>query len=119
MNIATKPNAPAGPANAGTFTVGSTLRHVLNMTVAGSIGLVAVFFVDFLTLLYISRLGDTNLTAAVGYASQMIFLLISVNIGSRLRSAPSFRGLLAPATARARSNWPRRVSCLRRSWRGR
>ncbi len=51
------------------------------MTAAGSAGLVAVFFVDFLTLLYISRLGDTNLTAAVGYASQMIFLLISVNIG--------------------------------------
>jgi putative MATE family efflux protein len=57
------------------------MRHVLNMTAAGSVGLVAVFFVDFLTLLYISRLGDTNLTAAVGYASQMIFLLISLNIG--------------------------------------
>ena len=65
----------------GAFTRGSTLRHVLVMTAAGSAGLVAVFFVDFLTLLYISRLGDTNLTAAVGYASQMIFLLISVNIG--------------------------------------
>ena len=65
----------------GLFTRGSTLRHVLVMTAAGSVGLVAVFFVDFLSLLYVSRLGDTNLTAAVGYASQMIFLLISVNIG--------------------------------------
>ena len=71
----------AGPSQAGAFTTGSTLRHVLVMTAAGSVGLVAVFFVDFLTLLYVSRLGDTNLTAAVGYASQMIFLLISVNIG--------------------------------------
>ena len=57
------------------------MRHVLVMTAAGSVGLIAVFFVDFLSLLYISRLGDTNLTAAVGYASQMIFLLVSVNIG--------------------------------------
>ncbi len=65
----------------GAFTVGSTLRHVLVMTATGSVGLVSVFFVDFLTLLYISRLGDTKLTAAVGYASQLTFLLISVNIG--------------------------------------
>ncbi len=65
----------------GAFTVGSTLRHVLVMTATGSVGLVAVFFVDFLTLLYVSRLGDTHLTAAVGYASQLMFLIISVNIG--------------------------------------
>ena len=98
MNIAAKPpvvperfstsavaplhDAPApNVREAGAFTVGSTLRHVLVMTSAGSVGLVAVFAVDLLTLLYISRLGDTNLTAAVGYASQMIFLLVSVNIG--------------------------------------
>lgn len=65
----------------GTFTVGSTLRHVLVMTATGAVGLVAVFMVEFLTLLYISRLGDTELTAAVGYASQVTFLLISINIG--------------------------------------
>ena len=70
-----------GAGQAGLFTTGSTMRHVLVMTAAGSVGLIAVFFVDFLSLLYISRLGDTNLTAAVGYASQMIFLLVSVNIG--------------------------------------
>ena len=88
MNIASRPPdaalatpAPVPARDFGAFTRGSTLRHVLVMTAAGSAGLVAVFFVDFLTLLYISRLGDTNLTAAVGYASQMIFLLISVNIG--------------------------------------
>lgn len=72
-------DAPVLPG--GAFTVGATMRHVLAMTAAGSVGLISVFFVDFLTLLYISRLGDTNLTAAVGYASQMSFLLISVNIG--------------------------------------
>ncbi len=65
----------------GAFTVGSTLRHVLVMTATGAAGLVAVFMVEFLTLLYISRLGDTNLTAAVGYASQITFFLISTNIG--------------------------------------
>lgn len=68
-------------AEPGAFTIGSPMRHVLVMTATGSAGLIAVFFVDFLTLLYISRLGDTKLTAAVGFASQMMFLLISINIG--------------------------------------
>jgi len=65
----------------GAFTIGSPLRHVLVMTATGSAGLVAVFMVEFLTLLYISRLRDDNLTAAVGYASQITFLLVSINIG--------------------------------------
>ena len=94
---------PGRPGQPGAFTVGSTLRHVMVMTAAGSVGLVAVFFVDFLTLLYISRLGDTNLTAAVGYASQMIFLLISVNIGLSIAiGALVSRALGAGDRARAR-----------------
>lgn len=102
MNIATKPE-PAAAATPGAFTIGSTMRHVLNMTAAGSVGLVAVFFVDFLTLLYVSRLGDTNLTAAVGYASQMVFLLISVNIGLSIAvGALVSRALGAGHRARAR-----------------
>ena len=75
------PPAPHPDLVPGAFTVGSTLRHVLVMTATGSAGLVAVFMVEFLTLLYISRLGDNNLTAAVGYASQITFLLVSMNIG--------------------------------------
>ena len=88
---------------AGAFTVGPILRHVLVMTATGSVGLISVFFVDLLTLLYISRLGDTNLTAAVGYASQMTFLLISVNIGLSIAiGALVSRAIGAGDRARAR-----------------
>jgi len=62
------------------FTQGSTLRHVLAMTASGSVGLVAIFVVDFLSLLYVSRLGDPVLTASVGFASQVLFFAMSVNI---------------------------------------
>ena len=87
----------------GAFTIGSTLHHVVVMTATGSVGLVSVFFVDFLTLLYISRLGDTNLTAAIGYASQLTFLLISVNIGLSIAiGALVSRALGAGDRARAR-----------------
>jgi putative MATE family efflux protein len=63
------------------FTEGSTMRHVAVMTATGAVGMMAIFVVDLLSLLYVSRLGDQALKAAVGYASQILFLSISVNIG--------------------------------------
>ncbi|MGE3247649.1 MAG: MATE family efflux transporter [Beijerinckiaceae bacterium] len=63
------------------FLEGSILRHVIVMTATGSAGLVAIFFVDLLTLIYISRLGDANMTAGIGIASQLSFLFISIQIG--------------------------------------
>ncbi|MBX9741055.1 MAG: MATE family efflux transporter [Beijerinckiaceae bacterium] len=69
------------PKPRAVFTEGSTLRHVLVMTATGSIGLVAIFAVDLLSLLYVSWLGDPKLTAAVGFATQIMFFLVSINIG--------------------------------------
>jgi putative MATE family efflux protein len=63
------------------FTQGSTMRHVIVMTATGSLGLMAVFVVELLTLLYIARLGDDSLTAGIGYAALLVFTATSVNIG--------------------------------------
>lgn len=57
------------------------MRHVINMTVTGSIGLIAVFMVDVLNLLYLSRLGQSEITAAIGYASTLLFFHTSIGIG--------------------------------------
>jgi putative MATE family efflux protein len=54
---------------------------VLVMTATGSIGLVAVFMVDLLSLIYVSWLGEPALTAGVGFAAQVLFFIISLNIG--------------------------------------
>ena len=63
------------------FITGSTMRHVISMTVTGSIGLIAVFFVDALNLLYISMLGKEELSASIGFASTLLFFTTSVAIG--------------------------------------
>jgi Na+-driven multidrug efflux pump len=63
------------------FIAGSTMRHVVVMTATGSIGLIAIFIVDLLSLLYISWLGDARLTAAVGFATIVLFLATSINVG--------------------------------------
>ena len=68
-------------AGTGRFVTGSILRHVVVMAATGSVGLMAIFVVDLLSLFYVSRLGDPNLTAAVGFAGIVQFFATAVNIG--------------------------------------
>ncbi len=63
------------------FTKGPVMRHIIELTVTGAIGLMAIFFVDFLSLLYISWLKDETLTAGVGFATTVLFFATSFNIG--------------------------------------
>ncbi len=80
-----RPSGGASPAPFGgegpRFVTGSTMRHVLVMTATGSVGLIAIFVVDLLSLLYISWLGDPRLTAGVGLATIVLFLTTSINVG--------------------------------------
>lgn len=63
------------------------MHHVVTMTFAGSVGLVAIFLVDFLSLFYISLLRDEQLTAGVGYATTMLFFTVSINVGLMIASS--------------------------------
>jgi putative MATE family efflux protein len=63
------------------FVTGSTMRHVLVMTGTGTAGLIAIFIVDLVSLLYISWLHDPSLTAGVGLATVMMFFSVSINVG--------------------------------------
>ncbi|GJE10985.1 MATE family efflux transporter [Methylobacterium longum] len=69
------------PVETGRFVTGSILRHVVVMAATGSVGLMAIFVVDLLSLFYVSKLGDPNLTAAVGFAAIVQFFATAVNIG--------------------------------------
>lgn len=73
-------NAPVAPSQAA-FVSGSTMRHVAVMTATGSVGLMAIFVVDLLSLLYVSRLGRPEATAGVGFATIVLYLMISINVG--------------------------------------
>jgi putative MATE family efflux protein len=100
-DIAPPPVAPAGPAPV--FVTGSTMRHVVVMTATASIGLMAIFLVDFLSLLYVSRLGRPEATAGVGFATIVLFFTVSINIGLMIAvSALVARALGARDRARAR-----------------
>lgn len=77
----TQPATTAERAAPARLVTGSTLHHVVSMTAAGSIGLVAVFAVDALNLFYITLLKQPELTAALGYATTLLFLATSMSIG--------------------------------------
>ncbi len=63
------------------FTQGNLFRHVSVMSLTSSIGLMAIFAVDLLDIVFISMLGRDELAAAAGYAGVIMFFASAVNIG--------------------------------------
>lgn len=75
------PPGRAAPAEVPRFTQGSILRHIAVMSATAGVGLMAIFIVDTLSLLYVSWLQDETKLAAVGFASLVLFFAMSFNIG--------------------------------------
>ena len=68
------------------FLTGSTMRHVVVMTLAGSAGLMFMFLVDFATLFWVGRAGGENWVAAAGFAFTIQFFAVSNAIGLMIAS---------------------------------
>ena len=71
---------PTPPAPAR-FVTGSLMRHIGVMAGTGAIGLIAIFAVDLINLLYVSMLGEQAIAAAVGFAGVVGFFHLSLYIG--------------------------------------
>ncbi|WP_375279786.1 MATE family efflux transporter [Pseudooctadecabacter sp.] len=63
------------------FLTGSLMRHITVMALTSSVGLMAVFLVDFIDMIFISMLGKAELAAAIGYAGAILFFTSSFGIG--------------------------------------
>ena len=84
----TTPNPSSAPAAANPkpspgprFVTGSLMRHIGVMAGTGAIGLIAIFAVDLINLLYVSMLGEQAIAAAVGFAGVVGFFHLSLYIG--------------------------------------
>ncbi|MEX0302429.1 MAG: MATE family efflux transporter, partial [Leisingera sp.] len=69
------------PEKKAVFLTGSLMGHVTRMSLTASIGLMAMFAVDFVDMAFIAMLGNDALAAAVGYAGTLLFFTNSINIG--------------------------------------
>jgi len=74
-------NKPSQNKTSAKFLTGNLMHHVSVMSLTSSIGLLMIFTVDFIDLLFISMLGNAELAAAVGYAGIILFFATSINIG--------------------------------------
>ncbi|MEM1074054.1 MAG: MATE family efflux transporter [Pseudomonadota bacterium] len=63
------------------FLEGNLFRHISVMSLTASVGLMAIFAVDFIDMIFISMLGKAELAAAVGYAATILFFTTSFGIG--------------------------------------
>lgn len=88
---------------AAKFLEGDLRGHVISMSAAGSVGLMAIFVVDLADLFFISLLGEAALAAAVGYAAAVAFFVTSLSIGMAIAiGALTARALGAGDPVRAR-----------------
>ncbi len=79
------------------------MRHVVNMTLLGALGLMSLFLVDLADLYFLSLLNNNDITAAIGYAGTIGFANLSISIGIGIAAvALVARQLGAGNTERAR-----------------
>lgn len=69
------------PPKKAKFTQGSVSRHVIEMSLTGSVGLMGIFLVDLLDMYFLSLLGHVELAAAIGYAGSVMYFTTSICIG--------------------------------------
>ena len=63
------------------FVEGNLFRHITVMSLTASVGLMAIFAVDLMNMVFISWLKDEEITAAVGYAGAILFFTTAFGIG--------------------------------------
>jgi putative MATE family efflux protein len=74
-------SAAARPRAGARFVEGSTMRHVVVMTMTSAVGMMAMFLVDLADLWFLTLLDIIEVTAAVGFAGTIIFSNLSVALG--------------------------------------
>ena len=65
----------------GRFLTGSTMGHIMRMTITGTAGITFVFIVDAINLFWIAWLNDVRLISAMGFSFSIQFFSVSVGIG--------------------------------------
>jgi len=94
---------PVVPVRQAKFVEGNLFAHIVVMSLTSSVGLMAVFSVDLVNMVFLAMLGQEAVTAAVGYAGVILFFTTSFGIGLAIAvSALVARALGARDPVRAR-----------------
>ena len=94
------------------FLEGNLFRHITVMALTSSVGLMAVFAVDFIDMVFIAMLGNAELAAAVGYAGAILFFTTSFGIGMAIAAG----ALVARALGQGDANLARAQAAATLVW---
>lgn len=99
---------PSSPktAKGAKLVTGSTMRHVMVMTMTATVGLMALFLVDLADLYFLGLLGEDQVAGAIGYAGAIVYFNLSVCIGISIAAS----ALVARALGAKREERARRLS---------
>lgn len=81
------------------FLDGNLMSHIAIMSLTASVGLMAVFVVDLVDMIFISMLGRDELAAAVGYAGAILFFTSSFGIGMSIAAGAAVARALGAGEA--------------------
>ena len=88
MNNPSKPQSLNTPKpERDKFLTGSTMKHVVSMSLMGSVGLISMFAVDLIDIYFLSLLDDWAIMAAMGYAITVTFFTTSFGLGLSVTAA--------------------------------
>lgn len=76
-----QPQSTPHKSDRAKFLTGSTMNHVVSMTMTGSVGLISMFAVDMVDIYFLSLLGDWSILAAMGYASAITYFTVALGLG--------------------------------------
>jgi len=68
-------------ATAAIFTTGSIYRHVAVMTLTSSVGVMAIFLIDFLSMFYVSTAHRDDWRAAVNLMAKVMYFPFALSMG--------------------------------------
>jgi len=80
-------NSPKTEERKAKFLTGSTMSHIITMTLTAAIGLIAIFSVDFVDFYFLSQLENTAIQAALGFTGTILFATTSVGISFSIASS--------------------------------
>lgn len=86
-NLAVQENPQSNTPERAKFLQGSTMKHVVSMSLVGSVGLISMFAVDLIDIYFLSLLDDWTVMAAMGYATTVTFFTTSFGLGLSVTAA--------------------------------
>lgn len=105
-------SAPSSTTLHAKFVTGPIMGHIWTMTTTSAIGLIGVFLVDLVDMLFLSMLGSDDIIAGVGFAASISYFTVSLSIGITISMAALVSRMIGQRNSEQAKRYTVNVSVL-------